>query len=87
MSSLTKTAAFTIGPARVALEGTYPEGVTFLNASPEGGPTIVIGNAEVTLANGFPLRPGAALDRGWRELGHVHAVATGEGADLRVVSL
>lgn len=79
-----------VGATEAALSGTSPTGFTLLNAS-TAGQTICLSDAGVTTSGasrGFPLAPGAAIDRpSWQDLSLIHAIATAAGADLRVMPL
>jgi hypothetical protein len=83
-----KGARFAVDIAAAALDGEYPYGVTLLNAEPPGGKTIYFGEDDVDATNGFPLEPGASIDRvRWQDLSLVWAFASDDDAVLCVLPL
>lgn len=91
-STVPNTAQFAVGASAAPLSGSYPNGVTLLNAS-TSDQIIYVGPSGVTTSTGFPLASGtdgagAAIDRSrWTDLTQVFAIASAGGALLCVAEL
>lgn len=78
---------FTVDDTEAALSGTNARGFILFNNS-SGGQVIYFGDTGLSTSTGFPLRPGDAIDRPtWQDLSVVFALASADGADLRVMPL